>query len=157
MNSKLSEHIKSIEGEVSLLQHLDHPNIVRYLGTERTSEALNIFLEYVPGGSIASLLSKFESFQEPVVKVFTKHILTGLAYLHSHGIIHRDIKGANILVDKNGWVKLADFGASKKIEDLVTIESGFKSVKGTPYWMAPEVITQVGDCVFIYIYISIRI
>jgi hypothetical protein len=113
-------------------------------GTERSSGSLNIFLEYVPGGSIASLLAKFGSFRETVVRVYTRQILSGLAYLHGHGIAHRDIKGANILVDNTGLVKLADFGASRRIEDLVTMESGFKSVKGTPYWMAPEVIKQSG-------------
>lgn len=142
--AKLAEHVRSLEAEVSLLQDLNHPNIVRYLGTERTQDALNIFLEYVPGGSIASLLAKFGSFQESVVRVYTKQILQGLLYLHGQGVIHRDIKGANILVANTGLVKLADFGASKKIEGLATMESGFKSVKGTPYWMAPEVITATG-------------
>ena len=141
---RLKKHVQDLEEEVHLLQELQHPNIVRYLGTEKIDDALNIFLEYVPGGSIASLLARFGSFKESVIKVYAKQILTGLEYLHSHGIIHRDIKGANILVDNTGLVKLADFGASKKIEDLVTMESGFKSVKGTPYWMAPEVIRQEG-------------
>ena len=118
---KLAEHVKSLEAEVQLLQSLHHPNIVCYLGTERTTQALNIFLEYVPGGSIASLLAKFGSFKESVVRVYTKQIVMGLEYLHANGIIHRDIKGANILVDNTGLVKLADFGASKKIEDLVTM------------------------------------
>jgi serine/threonine protein kinase len=142
--AKLAEHVRSLEAEVQLLQDLNHQNIVRYLGTERTQDALNIFLEYVPGGSIASLLAKFGSFQESVVRVYTKQILQGLLYLHGQGVIHRDIKGANILVANTGLVKLADFGASKKIEGLATMESGFKSVKGTPYWMAPEVITATG-------------
>ena len=142
--AKLAEHVRSLEAEVQLLQDLNHPNIVRYLGTQRTQDALNIFLEYVPGGSIASLLAKFGSFQESVVRVYTKQILQGLVYLHGQGVIHRDIKGANILVANTGLVKLADFGASKKIEGLATMESGFKSVKGTPYWMAPEVITATG-------------
>lgn len=91
-NAKVMEHIREVEAEVQLLQNLHHANIVRYLGTERTEEALNIFLEYVPGGSIASLLSKFGSFKESVVKVYTKQILLGLEYLHNNGIMHRDIK-----------------------------------------------------------------
>eukprot|EP00887_Chlorella_sp_A99_P006974 scaffold2.g6974.t1 len=141
-SKKLLEHLASLEEEVHLLQQLEHPNIVRYLGTERTDDCLNIFLEYVPGGSIATLLAKFGGFKE---SVYTKQILLGLAYLHGSGIMHRDIKGANILVDKNGRVKLADFGASKKLEEMVTLETGgSKSVKGTPYWMAPEVIQQTG-------------
>ncbi|KAK9804778.1 hypothetical protein WJX72_004880 [[Myrmecia] bisecta] len=141
---RVAEHVRDLEMEVNLLKQLDHPNIVRYLGTDRTHEHLNIFLEFVPGGSIASLLSKFGSFKETVIKLYTRQILSGLEYLHAHQIMHRDVKGANILVDNTGLVKLADFGASKQIENLVTIDSGHKSIKGTPYWMAPEVIKQTG-------------
>jgi len=96
-SSKVAEHLRSLEAEVKLLQDLNHPNIVRYLGTERTAEALNIFLEYAPGGSIAGLLAKFGKFNENVVRVYTKQILQGLEYLHSNGIIHRDIKVSNHL------------------------------------------------------------
>ncbi|EIE26178.1 Pkinase-domain-containing protein [Coccomyxa subellipsoidea C-169] len=141
---RVVEHVQSLEAEVNVLKHLDHPNIVRYLGTDRDDQHLNIFLEFVPGGSIASLLAKFGSFKESVIRVYARQILLGLEYLHHNKIMHRDIKGANILVDHTGLVKVADFGASKKIEDLVTMDSGFKSIKGTPYWMAPEVIKQTG-------------
>ncbi|KAH7276494.1 hypothetical protein KP509_39G009300 [Ceratopteris richardii] len=136
-------HVKELEEEVKLLRNLSHPNIVRYLGTAREDDALNIFLEFVPGGSIASLLGKFGSFPESVVRMYTRQLLQGLQYLHKNGIMHRDIKGANILVDNKGCIKLADFGASKKVVELVTM-SGAKSMKGTPYWMAPEVIRQTG-------------
>ena len=61
------------------------------------------------------------AFKETVVKVYCRQILLGLEYLHTNHIMHRDIKGANILVDNAGRIKLADFGASKQIEDLVTI------------------------------------
>lgn len=136
-------HIRELEEEVKLLQNLSHPNIVRYLGTAREEEALNIFLEFVPGGSISSLLGKFGSFTEPVIRMYTRQLLLGLEYLHSNHIMHRDIKGANILVDNKGCIKLADFGASKKVVELATISEA-KSMKGTPYWMAPEVIRQTG-------------
>lgn len=69
------------------------------------------------------------TFRESVIKIYTRQILLGLQYLHEHKIMHRDIKGANILVDKSGRVKLADFGASKKIEDLVTIGANFLNLK----------------------------
>ena len=144
LKGRIAEHIKALEAEVCVLKHLRNENIVQYLGTERTEECLNIFLEYVPGGSIASLLDKFGPLQETVIRIYTKQILRGLEYLHQKKIMHRDIKGANILVDKRGTVKLADFGASKRIEDLATIGSGSKSIRGTPYWMAPEVIKQTG-------------
>ncbi|GFY91952.1 NPK1-related protein kinase 3 [Actinidia rufa] len=113
---KAQTHVSELEEEVKLLKNLSHPNIVRYLGTVREDETLNILLEFVPGGSISSLLGKFGSFPE---------------------------SGANILVDNKGCIKLADFGASKQVVELATV-SGAKSMKGTPYWMAPEVILQTG-------------
>ncbi|XP_058192673.1 mitogen-activated protein kinase kinase kinase NPK1-like [Rhododendron vialii] len=140
---KAQAHIRELEEEVKLLKNLSHPNIVRYLGTAREEESLNILLEFVPGGSISSLLGKFGSFPESVIRMYTKQLLLGLEYLHENGIMHRDIKGANILVDNKGCIKLADFGASKKVVELATI-TGAKSMKGTPYWMAPEVILQTG-------------
>nr|XP_043625031.1 mitogen-activated protein kinase kinase kinase NPK1-like [Erigeron canadensis] len=140
---KTQTHIRELEEEVKLLKNLSHPNIVRYLGTAREEDSLNIFLEFVPGGSISSLLGKFGSFPESVVRMYTKQILLGLEYLHKNGIMHRDIKGANILVDNKGRIRLADFGASKKVVELATM-TGAKSMKGTPYWMAPEVILQTG-------------
>ncbi|XP_031271803.1 mitogen-activated protein kinase kinase kinase NPK1-like, partial [Pistacia vera] len=136
-------HIRELEEEVKLLKNLSHPNIVRYLGTAREDDSLNILLEFVPGGSISSLLGKFGSFPESVIRMYAKQLLLGLEYLHKNGIMHRDIKGANILVDNKGCIKLADFGASKKVVELATI-NGAKSMKGTPYWMAPEVILQTG-------------
>ncbi|KAL6952609.1 Mitogen-activated protein kinase kinase kinase npk1 [Sarracenia purpurea var. burkii] len=78
-----------------------------------------------------------------VIRMYTKQLLLGLEYLHKNVIMHRDIKGANILVDNKGCIKLADFGASKKVVELATM-TGAKSMKGTPYWMAPEVILQTG-------------
>jgi len=137
-------HVAALEAEVKVLGTLSHPNIVRYLGTARDQDSLNIFLEYVPGGSIAQLLSKFGPFNERVIRSYTRQLLQGLEFLHRHRIMHRDIKGANLLVDNTGTVKLADFGASKRVEDLATYQSGHKSMKGTPYWMAPEVIKQTG-------------
>ncbi|CAM8914753.1 unnamed protein product [Rhodiola kirilowii] len=140
---KAQAHMKELEEEVKLLKNLSHPNIVRYLGTVREEDSLNILLEFVPGGSISSLLGKFGSFPEAVIQTYTKQLLLGLEYLHRNGIMHRDIKGANILVDNKGCIKLADFGASKQVAELATV-TGAKSMKGTPYWMAPEVILQTG-------------
>ncbi|XP_042050467.1 mitogen-activated protein kinase kinase kinase NPK1-like [Salvia splendens] len=142
-SKKAQEYIGELEKEVNLLKNLSHPNIVRYLGTAREEDSLNILLEFVPGGSISSLLGKFGSFPESVIRMYTKQLLLGLEYLHNNKIMHRDIKGANILVDNKGCIKLADFGASKKVEALATMTNA-KSMKGTPYWMAPEVIVQSG-------------
>lgn len=110
--------LATYQKELDLMRTLKHENIVRYLGTQITHDSLYIFLEYVPGGSIHSLLTKFGPFSEIMIKLYTKQILKGLHYLHSNGIIHRDIKGANILVDTNGICKLADFGCAKVYADL---------------------------------------
>jgi serine/threonine protein kinase len=137
------ERIKEIQEEVEILSHLNHKNIVRYLGTKRDDQYLLIFMEYVAGGTISSLLNKYGKFNETLIRVYTQQILEGLEYLHYNKIIHRDIKGANVLVGNDGVCKLADFGSAKR---MIGIEdrSQFKSLKGTTNWMAPEVMRQEG-------------
>ena len=87
-------------------------------------------MEYVPGGSLAALLKRFGTFNDKLVRVYTRQILRGLHYLHSHRIVHRDVKGGNILVDNSGICKLADFGASKRLDLLKNVSE--QSLKGTP-------------------------
>lgn len=139
--------VYSLQHEISVLKTLKHKNIVQYLGTSIENDTFNIFLEFVTGGSLASVIKKFGQLPESLVRLYTYQILEGLAYLHEHNILHRDIKGANILVSDKGVIKLADFGASKKLEGLFInagIGEGINSLKGTTYWMAPEVIKQTG-------------
>ena len=142
---------QALQREVRLLQSFSHPNIVRYLGVERDdiNGVISIMLEYCAGGSIASLLDKFGAFNESLTRSYVRMVLSGLHFLHTRpggGILHRDIKGANVLVDSDGVCKLADFGASKLLQqDLQsTQDGGCRSLRGTPYWMAPEVIRQTG-------------
>jgi serine/threonine protein kinase len=104
-----------IEKEVDVMRKLSHPNIVRYIGTERDDKELVIFLELVPGGSISGMLGKYGKFKESVVRGYCREILQGLEYLHANKILHRDIKGPNILVDFSGVCKLSDFGCSKEL------------------------------------------
>lgn len=145
VKGKVAVHLSGLEADINVLRRLKHPNIVRYLGSERQDDFIHIFLEFVPGGSIAQLLTRFGALCEAVVRVYTRDILMGLAYLHQHRIMHRDIKGANLLVASSGRIKLADFGASRKIEELASCDSNIaKSLRGTAYWMAPEVIKQDG-------------
>ncbi|KAB8073547.1 kinase-like domain-containing protein [Aspergillus leporis] len=144
--------VTALKHEIELLQGLHHPNIVQYLGTAADDQYLNIFLEYVPGGSIATMLKQYNTFQEPLIKNFVRQILAGLSYLHSRDIIHRDIKGANILVDNKGGIKISDFGISKRVEASTLLGSRASgtggghlhrpSLQGSVYWMAPEVVRQ---------------
>ncbi|KAG4397894.1 hypothetical protein GLYMA_10G232800v4 [Glycine max] len=139
---KSMESAKQFMQEIHLLSRLQHPNIVQYYGSETVDDKLYIYLEYVSGGSIHKLLQEYGQFGELVIRSYTQQILSGLAYLHAKNTLHRDIKGANILVDPTGRVKLADFGMAKHI----TGQSCLLSFKGTPYWMAPEVIKNSNGC-----------
>ncbi|KAG2392531.1 hypothetical protein C9374_011256 [Naegleria lovaniensis] len=131
---------KEIANEINLMKDLHHENIVRYIAAEfnKKRTKLFIYLELVEGGSIDAIVKELGPLAESVVRNYTRQILFGLKYLHDKGIIHRDIKGANILVDGSGTVKLVDFGHSKKLTD----NHQTYSVKGTPMWMAPEVIRE---------------
>jgi len=139
-----AEFVQCLEDEIDLLKSLKHPHIVQYLGSERVAESLCVYLEYMAGGSIASILQNYGQLEERTIQVYTKQILRGLAYLHGKQVVHRDIKGQNILVDTDGTVKLADFGCSKKINSSVSSSEMITSIKGSIPWMAPEVVAQKG-------------
>ncbi|KAI9137918.1 kinase-like domain-containing protein [Paraphysoderma sedebokerense] len=137
--------VEALQREISLLKDLDHPNIVRYLGSQIDETYLNIFLEYVPGGSVASQLVTWGPYEPALIKKYLKQVLLGLNYLHEREIIHRDIKGANILVDNKGSLKISDFGISKKVENEIMSlgPSQSQGLQGSVYWMAPEVVKQM--------------
>ncbi|XP_020215012.1 MAP3K epsilon protein kinase 1 isoform X1 [Cajanus cajan] len=139
------EDLNIIMQEIDLLKNLNHKNIVKYLGSSKTKSHLHIVLEYVENGSLANIIkpNKFGPFPESLVAVYIAQVLEGLVYLHEQGVIHRDIKGANILTTKEGLVKLADFGVATKLTEA---DVNTHSVVGTPYWMAPEVIEMSGVC-----------
>ena len=123
-----------------------------------------IFMDYISGGSLQSILkrlggrlyehaqymieckytSRFGPLDSRTIAHYTKQITRALLYLHTNGIIHRDIKGANIMVTTKGIVKLIDFGCAKRYCQGIDGGTGMHSVRGTPYWMAPEVICGDG-------------
>ncbi|KAF1820894.1 Pkinase-domain-containing protein [Dissoconium aciculare CBS 342.82] len=158
MTTKKNNMIEALKHEISLLRDMKHPNIVQYLGSNSDETHLNIFLEYVAGGSVATMLVNYGSLPEPLIANFVRQILEGLNYLHSKDIIHRDIKGANILVDNKGTVKISDFGISKRVEASTLLNSANTtaaapapkssranprvSLQGSVFWMAPEVVRQ---------------
>ncbi|KAL8701451.1 MAG: hypothetical protein Q9201_004903 [Fulgogasparrea decipioides] len=149
MDKKKENMINALKREIDLLRDLQHQNIVQYLGSNSDDEHFNIFLEYVPGGSVAGMLNSYGQLQEPLIRNFVRQILAGLSYLHGKDIIHRDIKGANVLVDGKGNIKISDFGISKRVEAsalLAPAKNGGHlhrpSLQGSVFWMAPEVVKQ---------------
>lgn len=134
--------MKDIRQEIELLKTFCHPNVVAYCGSEVRDSNLYIFQEWVPGGSVTSMLSKFGTFSLSVSKVYLEQVLAGLLYLHSRQVLHRDIKGSNILVNDHGIVKLADFGASKQVSGIKDGMMMTMTFRGTPYFMAQEVFEE---------------
>lgn len=141
---KIKEMVKALDLEIDTMQHLDHVNIVQYLGCEREEYMISIFLEYIPGGSVGSCLRKHGKFEESVVRSLTRQTLSGLAYLHREGILHRDLKADNILLDTDGTCKISDFGISKRSSNIYGNDIT-NSMQGTVFWMAPEVIKSKGQ------------
>jgi hypothetical protein len=141
---KIKELVKSLDQEIDTMQHLDHPNIVQYLGCERKEYSISIFLEYISGGSVGSCIRKHGKFEECVVSSLTRQTLLGLSYLHREGILHRDLKADNILLDLDGTCKISDFGISKKTDNIYGNDVT-NSMQGSVFWMAPEVIRSQGQ------------
>ena len=143
--------VSSIKEEMTVLEMLNHPNVVQYYGVEVHRDKVYIFMEFCEGGSLAGLLSYGRIEDELVIQIYTLQMLEGLAYLHQSGIVHKDIKPENILLDHNGVVKFVDFGTAKVIGTSgrtrapgTVVGNGpnnLNSMTGTPMYMSPEVIT----------------
>jgi mitogen-activated protein kinase kinase kinase len=141
---KMREMVAALDIEIDTMQHLDHVNIVQYLGCERKETSISIFLEYISGGSVGSCLRKHGKFEETVVRSLTRQTLQGLAYLHREGILHRDLKADNILLDLDGTCKISDFGISKKTDNIYGNDAT-NNMQGSVFWMAPEVVRSQGQ------------
>lgn len=154
----LTSLYSQIKDELSVMEMLHHPNIVEYYGIEVHRDKVYIFEEYCQAGSLAALLEHGRIEEEHVLQLYTMQLLEGLAYLHSEGILHRDIKPDNILMDHQGVIKYVDFGAAKilarnqrsiarsrRVPDglaphLTKDPDANNSLTGTPMYMSPEVI-----------------
>ncbi|XP_010132621.1 PREDICTED: serine/threonine-protein kinase TAO1 isoform X2 [Buceros rhinoceros silvestris] len=133
-NEKWQDIIK----EVKFLQRIKHPNSIEYKGCYLREHTAWLVMEYCLGSASDLLEVHKKPLQEVEIAAITHGALQGLAYLHSHNMIHRDIKAGNILLTEPGQVKLADFGSA-------SIASPANSFVGTPYWMAPEVILAMDE------------
>jgi mitogen-activated protein kinase kinase kinase 19 len=139
-------------------------SIVTLLGVERVGRKLNILMEFVPGNSLATLLERYGPLTENVARSYARQLVSAVAFCHTHNVVHRDIKGKNVLVvgfaearggaarslshtrgcaaqDTLGRLKLADFGSAKQFADAVAKDNASLTFNYTPLWTAPEVLT----------------
>ncbi|KAM4679330.1 mitogen-activated protein kinase kinase kinase 4 isoform 3-T3 [Amazona ochrocephala] len=133
--------IKETADELKIFEGIKHPNLVRYFGVELHREEMYIFMEYCDEGTLEEV-SRL-GLQEHVIRLYSKQITIAINVLHEHGIVHRDIKGANIFLTSSGLIKLGDFGCSVKLKNNTqTMPGEVNSTLGTAAYMAPEVITR---------------
>lgn len=135
------DDVRDVQQEITLLSQLaqaDAQNVTKYYGSFLLGSKLWIIMEYCSGGSVRTLL-KAGKIEEKYSAVIMREILVALQYIHKEGIIHRDIKAANVLVTKEGKIQLCDFGVAAQLNSAQLKRT---SMIGTPYWMAPEVIQE---------------
>ncbi|GAA5930701.1 hypothetical protein JCM1841_004740 [Sporobolomyces salmonicolor] len=151
--------VKTIRDEMKVMEMLRHDNIVQYYGIEVHRDKVYIFEEYCPGGSLANLLEHGRIEDEIIIQIYALQMLSGLIYLHSQDVVHRDIKPDNILLDSNGTIKFVDFGAAKVLAKnqkslasrsrmggpINVVETGAgpadaNSLTGTPMYLSPETV-----------------
>lgn len=127
--------------EVEVFSKLHHPNIISYMGNFMQNGVLLIEMEYADGGNLAQIIndrSLDNLFPERYILSIFEQITSALAYMHSQNILHRDLKTANVFLNKKGTVKLGDFGISK----IVSTKVHAQTVLGTPYYFSPEMVSR---------------
>jgi predicted Ser/Thr protein kinase len=128
--------VERFKREAQMAASLDHPNIIPIYRVGQTASMLYLAMRYVEGRPLDSVIAQQGALAIPAVVAVLRSAVAALAYAHEHGIVHRDIKGANILIDTSGRVIVTDFGVARAIENASMTTTG--SVIGTPYFMSPE-------------------
>ncbi|EEZ98383.1 mitogen-activated protein kinase kinase kinase 4 [Tribolium castaneum] len=136
--------IKRVGEEMKILEGIVHRNLVRYYGVEIHKDEMLIFMEFCAEGTLETLVAASENgLPELLVRRYTFQLVSGVAVLHDHGIVHRDIKTANIFLTENGnCLKIGDFGCAAKIKSHSTMPGELQGFVGTQAYMAPEVFTR---------------
>jgi serine/threonine protein kinase len=134
-NLSNKNRVTDVENELRLMKMCDHPNIVKLEGAIGHESSVWIIVKHHKYGSLTSMMEKWGILSEAQIAFIAKQVLSALAYLHSHNILHLDIKSDNVLVSEDLEMILTDFGVSVHTENC-----RFDEVRGTAYWMAPEVI-----------------
>jgi protein kinase A len=127
-----------ILNELSVLQTLDHPSIVRFLNSNHDEKYIYLAFEFIPGGDLFTLLKTETKFSSDKAQFYAGQIIFIFAYLHSKNIVYRNLKPENILIGKNGYLKICDFQLAKVIKDRTY------TMCGTPEYLAPEIILNKG-------------
>jgi serum/glucocorticoid-regulated kinase 2 len=134
--------IERTRTERKVLSVVNHPFIMKLHYAFQSPDKLYLVLDYCPGGELFFHLSRFRRFPERVARFYSAELLLALGHLHKRGIIYRDLKPENVLLDADGHVKLGDFGLAKA--GIRHAYEGATSMCGTPEYMAPEVLAQQG-------------
>ena len=139
MNLHKQQRRELLFNEVVIMRDYKHKNVVDMYGSYLVEDELWVVMEYLAGGALTDIVTK-SRMDETQIATVCKSVLRALAFLHANGVIHRDIKSDSILLSSDGRVKLTDFGFVAQVSaDL----QKRKSLVGTPYWMAPEVISRL--------------
>jgi hypothetical protein len=128
--------VERFEREAQMAAALDHPNIIPIYRVGQTPSLLYLAMKHVEGRALDSVIATQGALPVPVVLLVMRAVTSALSYAHEHGIVHRDVKGGNILIDRDGRVIVTDFGVARAIENASMTTTG--SVIGTPYFMSPE-------------------
>lgn len=126
--------------EISILSKLKHPNIIGFKEILKTPKHFYLVMEYCPCGELFSLVSKKKQIPEEEASFYFYQLINGLEFLHSKGIVHRDIKLENVLLLSNGMIKIIDFGLSNYFTENMLL----KSSCGSPSYAAPEMLLRKG-------------